>query len=206
MQHANQRSPWEKMYESKRETDFSWFQFYPKTSVDLIKDLHLDLHSKIIDIGGGDSHLVDALLDLGYTHIYVLDISEKTIERAKVKLGEKSRLVNWIISDVTEFKSAVQFDLWYDRAAFHFLTDKASADQYCAIAKKIIRDRGHLIIGTFSEKGPDKCSGLEIKKYSDITLEAVFKNGFEKIRCLEENHITPFHTNQSFTYCVFTRK
>ncbi len=196
---------WDTIYESKAESDFSWFQPYPKASVDFINLFNLNKEAKIIDVGGGDSHLVDALLDLGYRNIYVLDISAKAIERAKQRLGAKANSVNWIVSDVTEFESATQFDLWHDRAAFHFLTSEIAVSKYLSVVSNNIVSKGHLVLGTFSENGPQKCSGLEIQRYSQISMSTLFDREFKRIKCIEENHLTPFNTTQNFLFCSFEK-
>lgn len=197
---------WEKIYETKEEKDFSWFQLYPKTSIEFINLFKLPKDAKIIDIGGGDSHLVDALIELGYTNIYVLDISTNAIERAKKRLGDKAKTVQWIVSDVTEFKTTEQFDFWHDRAAFHFLTSEAQIAQYLSIVSNSIKLAGHLVLGTFSENGPKKCSGLEIKQYTEASMSSLFQKDFVRIKCVEENHPTPFNTIQNFVFCSFQKK
>ncbi len=196
---------WEKVYD-KEEVELSWFQPYPKTSMGFIELLDLPHTANIIDIGGGDSHFVDALLEMGYQNIWVLDISSKAIERAKKRLGKKSSKVNWIISDVTEFRSPVQFDLWHDRAAFHFLTTEDSIYKYVSIAEDAVKQNGYLILGTFSETGPQKCSGLEITRYSEASMSARFEVGFERIKCIHDSHTTPFNVIQNFLFCSFRRK
>lgn len=197
---------WDKIYNTKEEKDFSWFQPYPKTSIEFIKLFNLPKNARIIDIGGGDSHLVDALIELGYTNIYVLDISAKAIERARQRLGEQAKIVNWIVSDVTEFDSEVQFDFWHDRAAFHFLTTEDQISKYLDIVRKSISPNGYLVLGTFSEKGPEKCSGLEIKQYSETSMSSLFEMDFKRIKCIEENHSTPFNTLQNFVFCSFQKQ
>ncbi|HYJ38006.1 MAG TPA: class I SAM-dependent methyltransferase [Chitinophagaceae bacterium] len=196
---------WEKVYD-KEEMQLSWFQHYPRTSMEFIKLLNLPYTANIIDIGGGDSHFVDALLEKGYQNIWVLDISSKAIERAKKRLGENSLKVNWVISDVTEFQPSVQFDLWHDRAAFHFLTTENNIYRYVSIAEDAIKQKGYLILGTFSESGPEKCSGLEIRQYSEASMSARFEVGFDRIKCVHEDHKTPFNTVQNFLFCSFRRK
>lgn len=197
---------WEKIYETKEESDFSWFQAYPKTSIEFIHLFNLPKDAKIIDIGGGDSHLVDALIELGYTHIYVLDISAKAIERAKARLGSKAELVEWIVSDITAYQSDVVFDFWHDRAAFHFLTTETQIVRYLSIVSTAIKSEGFLVLGTFSENGPTKCSGLEIKQYTEASMSALFQKDFKRIKCVEENHTTPFNTMQNFVFCSFQKR
>lgn len=194
---------WNTIYQSKNENEVSWYQEYPATSINLILKLKLPLSAPIIDIGGGESHLVDALLDLGYTNISVLDISEKALEKSKNRLGEKSKLVKWIVTDVTEFKPTEKYDLWHDRAAFHFLITEEHIETYISIAKKTINLNGFLIIGTFSENGPVKCSGLDIKQYTNESLNDKFGNSFNQIYFQYSDHSTPFGTTQNFLFCTF---
>lgn len=202
----NSRQHWENVYSVKAEDEVSWFQQYPKTSMEFVALFNMPLSANIIDIGGGDSHFVDALLHKGYQNIWVLDISATAIERAKQRLGTKAANVHWIVSDVTEFKPPVQFDFWHDRAAFHFLTTEDKIYKYVSIAEDAIKQNGYLILGTFSENGPKKCSGLEIKQYSETSMSARFEIAFDRIKCIEENHLTPFNTVQNFLFCSFRKK
>jgi ubiquinone/menaquinone biosynthesis C-methylase UbiE len=155
---------WENVFTTKQETEVSWFQPYPKTSIEFVKLFNLPFDANIIDIGGGDSHFVDALLEEGYQNIWVLDISENALSRAKKRLGEKANKVNWVVSDIIDFIPNITFDFWHDRAAFHFLTTEENINKYVGIAEKGIKANGILVLGTFSETGPTKCSGLEIKQ------------------------------------------
>lgn len=200
------RNHWNKIFSAKKAGEVSWFQSYPGISMDFIEWFQLPVESNIIDIGGGDSHLVDVLLENGYRNIWVLDISEKAIDRAKERLGEKAEKIHWVICDVVDFEPPVSFDLWHDRAAFHFLIEKDKIKKYVSIAGNSVRQNGHLILGTFSEQGPDKCSGLETKQYSEVSMSRQFKNTFDKIRCIHEDHITPFHTTQNFLFCSFRKR
>ena len=197
---------WEKVFSTKAEDEVSWFQPYPKTSVGFVEMFNLPLDANIIDIGGGDSHFVDALIEKGYKNIYVLDISASAIERAKQRLGERASGVHWIVSDVTEFEPTVQFDFWHDRAAFHFLTTEDKIYKYVSITEDAIKKNGYLILGTFSENGPKKCSGLEIKQYSEASMSARFEVSFDRIKCITEDHTTPFNTVQNFLFCSFKKK
>ncbi len=205
MEQLEMKQHWEIIYSTQDEKNFSWFQEYPKTSVEFLLLFHLPLTANIIDIGGGDSHFVDALIELGYQHIYVLDISAKAIDRAKERLGERASKVNWIVADVTTFITDIQFDLWHDRAAFHFLTTKKAIDKYVHKAERSIIPKGFLVLGTFSEDGPEKCSGLEIKQYSEASMSKRFAQHFERIKCVKENHTTPFDTQQNFVFCSFRK-
>jgi SAM-dependent methyltransferase len=200
------KSHWENIYSGKAENEVSWFQPYPKTSVEFLELFKLPLTANIIDIGGGDSHLADILLDKGYKNVWVLDISANAIERAKRRSGEKAGKVHWIVSDITEFEPPVQFDCWHDRATFHFLTTEDKVNKYVSIAEAAIKKDGYLVLGTFSEKGPEKCSGLEVKQYSEASMSARFENSFDKIRCTYEDHVTPSNAVQNFLFCSFKRK
>ncbi len=171
-----------------------------------IADAGLAKDAAIIDVGGGESKLVDALLNGGYTNVTVLDISAKAIERAKERLGNKASKVHWIVSDITDFEPPVQFDFWHDRAAFHFLTTEEKIYKYVSTAEDAIKRAGYLILGTFSENGPIKCSGLAIKQYSEASMSARFEIAFDRIKCIQEDHITPFKTIQNFLFWSFKRK
>jgi SAM-dependent methyltransferase len=171
-----------------------------------VEQLQLPLHANIIDVGGGDSHFADALLDKGYENIYVLDISAAAIEKAKQRLGDRASKVHWIVSDVTQFEPPVQFDLWHDRAAFHFLVTEDQICRYVTIAEAGTHENGYLVLGTFSEDGPEKCSGLTITQYSEGSMTARFSAAFNKLQCITEDHITPFSTVQNFVFCSFKKK
>jgi len=197
---------WDEVYSTKAADEVSWFQPYPKTSMEFVALFNLPLDANIIDIGGGDSLFVDALFDKGYRNIYVLDISIKAIEKAKQRLGNKANNVHWIVSDVTAFEPPVQFDFWHDRAAFHFLTTEENIYKYISIAEDAIKKNGCLILGTFSENGPQKCSGLAINQYSEASMSARFEVAFDRIKCIEEEHTTPNNTTQNFLFCSFIKK
>ena len=194
---------WDLVYETKNPDQVSWTQEIPKTSLDFIHSFSINKKSKIIDIGGGDSKLVDYLLNEGFENITVLDISEKALEKAKTRLGNKAANVNWIVSDVTEFEPPTTYDVWHDRATFHFLTTSQEILKYITTARKFVNK--YLTISTFSEMGPLKCSGLNIKQYTEEALNNELKNGFSKIKCVHENHITPFNTTQNFLFCSFKK-
>jgi SAM-dependent methyltransferase len=198
------RKHWETVYENKNPDQVSWTQEKPETSLEFIHSFGLKKTAKIIDIGGGDSKLVDYLLDAGFENISVLDISAKALEKAKNRLGERANKVNWIASDISEFKPNMTFDLWHDRATFHFLTTPDQIKKYMILARKSVN--GFLTIGTFSQDGPNKCSGLEIKQYNEQQLTSELKNGFDKIKCVTRDHLTPFGTAQNFLFCSFKRQ
>ena len=200
---ASAKKHWETVYETKNAGEVSWTQEIPKTSLDFIHSFNLAKTAKLIDIGGGDSKLVDFLLEEGFEDITVLDISAKALEKAKQRLGDLAGKVKWVVNDITEFEPPTTFDLWHDRATFHFLTNKDQITRYMNTARKAVK--GYLTIGTFSDNGPKKCSGLDIKQYNEQTLTAELQNGFDKIRCITEDHITPFNTTQNFLFCSFKR-
>ena len=197
---------WENVFTTKQETEVSWFQPYPKTSIEFVKLFNLPFDANIIDISGGDSHFVDALLEEGYQNIWVLDISENALSRAKKRLGEKANKVNWVVSDIIDFIPTVTYDFWHDRAAFHFLTTDENINKYVGIAEKGIKTNGILVLGTFSETGPTKCSGLEIKQYSETSMSSRFELSFDRLKCITEEHQTPFNTTQNFLFCSFKKK
>ncbi len=195
---------WEIVYETKNQDEVSWTQEIPKTSLAFIHSFGLDKSAKIIDIGGGDSKLVDHLVDQGFENITVLDISEKALEKAKIRLGEESKKVTWIVSDILDFEPTETYDVWHDRAAFHFLTTRDEIEKYKSTVNKA--GDGFLIIGTFSENGPLKCSGLEISQYSEEKLTSTFEDNFDKIDSVLEDHQTPFGTTQNFLFCSFKNR
>lgn len=201
----DKRKHWENVYQTKALTEVSWYQPIPQTSLNLLQQYTIPSDAKIIDIGGGDSFFVDHLLQLGYNNITVLDISEEAITKAKKRLLNNSEKVNWIVSDITDFKPNIKYDFWHDRAAFHFLTEEQDIASYLQAAKDGISDNGILAIGTFSESGPLKCSGIPIKQYSRSALEARFTPDFELLDSFTVDHKTPFDTVQNFTFGVFKK-
>ena len=194
---------WEDVYQNKKPNEVSWLQEIPKMSLEYIQQLNIPLSAKIIDIGGGDSYLAEHLLEKGYTNITVLDISENAIYRAKQRLGVNANLIKWINTDIINFKPTTTYDLWHDRATFHFLTTPESIDKYLLIVKEAVK--GKIVIGTFSNEGPTSCSGLKITQYDEPNLVEKFKSiGFRKNNCKIEEHKTPSRTLQEFIFCAFT--
>ena len=197
---------WQNVYDKKNENEVSWYQKSPKLSLEFVKSLNLSLDAEIIDIGAGESRLVDNLLEMGFVNLSVLDISSKSIEKTKKRLGLKSKLVNWIVSDINNFNPTKEYDLWHDRAAFHFLKDSVEIDNYVKLVKSSLHNQGNLIIATFSENGPLKCSGLEVSRYSENSISDLFKNDFELIKSQKSIHKTPFSTSQEFLFSKFKKK
>lgn len=205
MKNTDRKKHWETIYQTKQLNEVSWYQPTPETSIDFIKQLDIPITAKLIDIGGGDSFLVDYLLDKGFKDITVLDISEKAIERAKLRLGERAKQVKWIVADAAKFQPSEKYDFWHDRAAFHFLTDENDISNYIETAQKYINPKGVMIMGTFSENGPGKCSGLEIKQYSEKSITERLNGFFEKIKCITIDHKTPSGSVQNFLFCSFRK-
>jgi cyclopropane fatty-acyl-phospholipid synthase-like methyltransferase len=197
---------WQTVYANKKLTEVSWYQPEPITAIEYLKELKISKDASIIDVGGGDGFFVDYLLEHNYSNITVLDISENAIRRAKERLGEKANTVNWIVSDITEFKSKQAFDFWYDRAVFHFLTSDQDIDSYVDNLSNCLSNSGKVTIGTFSERGPRKCSGLDIRQYTAQQLEEVLSKHFNCHSCRKIDHPTPFDTIQNFTFCSFVKK
>ena len=197
---------WEKIYTTKEFKETSWFQAKPEVSLNIIESLGLSRKAEIIDVGGGNSYLVDNLLGLGYENLSVLDISEVAMDKARKRTGENAAKVNWIISDAADYKADNKFDLWHDRAAFHFLTDETRISNYLNNLKASVKQGGYVILATFSEKGPEKCSGISIKQYSAQDMEKLFERDFEIVRLENLDHITPWGDKQNFTFGLFRKK
>ncbi|GAA4149830.1 class I SAM-dependent methyltransferase [Chryseobacterium ginsenosidimutans] len=198
------KNHWKNVYETKNPDQVSWTQKKPQTSLDFIHSFGLKKGAKIIDIGGGDSNLVDFLLNEEYENITVLDISEKALEKAKERLGEKAKKIKWIVTDITAFEPTETYDIWHDRAAFHFLTNPEQISKYVEITEKAVSK--FMVLGTFSKDGPTKCSGLKITQYDEQSMAKQFERSFETIHCIKEDHATPFDTLQNFVVCGFKKK
>lgn len=198
---------WEEIYKTKDTTrEVGWYQRVPKTSLDLIQSTNIDKNSTIIDIGGGDSNLVDELLKRGFKNIFVLDISGASLEKAKTRLGERAKSVTWVDSDILDFDTDARFDVWHDRGAFHFFSEKRDISRYVEIAGTLIKPQGYLIIATFSIHGSKRCSGLDVTQYSEDSIKKTFSKDFNHVRSFEETHVTPFNTNLIFLFSVLQRK
>ena len=199
----NLKTHWETVYETKSPQEVSWTQETPRISLDFIQSFKFNKEVRIIDIGGGDGLLVDHLLDLGFNNVSVLDISAQAIERAKKRLGERAAMVQWIVSDINDFQPEGTYDLFHDRAAFHFLTAPSDIHHYASL---VANHAKNMIVGTFSTGGPLKCSGLEITQYDEISLVEQFQaQGFECIETKREDHQTPFGTSQNFVFASFRK-
>lgn len=202
----DRKEHWENIYATKALNEVSWYQPKPETSLEFIERSGCQKKAKIIDVGGGDSFLVDNLLEKDFSNVSVLDISENAVERAKKRLGQQAGKVSFIVSDVVNFNPEESvYDVWHDRAAFHFLRDQKDKEAYLNAVKKGLKPGGTLIIGTFSENGPLKCSGIEIQQYSLAEMQAFFGDEFEFIEGETLNHQTPFDTLQNFSFARFKR-
>lgn len=202
----DRKEHWNKVYDSKMPTEVSWYEPMPETSLTYIAECKLDRDAAIIDIGGGDSFLAEFLLARGFTDITVVDISEKAIQRAQRRIGEKADEIKWIVADASEFKPGRQYDLWHDRAAFHFLTTDEQVENYLKTVNRAVKTGGFLVMGTFSENGPTKCSGIEIRQYSIDQMQSLFSGSFSTLGCKNIDHGTPSGGTQNFTFCSFQKK
>jgi ubiquinone/menaquinone biosynthesis C-methylase UbiE len=205
LRNFDKKKHWNNIYQTKSSDEVSWYQRVPTTSLDFLKQFNLSRTAKIIDIGGGDSFFVDHLLNLEYQDITILDISEQAVERAKKRLGKRAENVKWIIADAANFHTGEKYDFWHDRAAFHFLTDEKEIKSYLNTLSKGVKPEGILVIGTFSDKGPEICSGIKIKQYSEKTMTDQLKHFFYKINCITVDHKTPSGSIQNFIFCSFRR-
>ena len=194
---------WENIYATKGMQEVSWFQKVPTTSLELINQVAKNKQDAIIDIGGGDGFLVDNLLGLGYTDITVLDISKNAIDRAKKRLGKLAEKVKWIVADITEFVPNKEYVIWHDRAVFHFLTEQQDKENYRKLLNTAVS--GYFILATFSDQGPNKCSGLEICNYAKQDMQAFFSASFRMTSSFKYNHPTPFGSYQNFIFSVFNK-
>lgn len=196
------KNHWEDVYSTKPACAVSWYQEHPELSLKLIHRTKLPNTAAIIDVGGGASTLVDDLVHLGYSDISVLDISRAALDLAKARVPSQN--INWIEGDITKIAlPESRYDIWHDRAVFHFLTEAEDRRLYVELLEKTLRPNGHVIMATFSETGPEKCSGLEVKRYSAEKLQKELGQGFKLVKHLFESHQTPFGSEQNFIYCHF---
>lgn len=200
----DRKAHWENIYRTKSPNEVSWTQAVPRLSLDWIAAAHLSADAKIIDIGGGDANLVDHLLQMGFNDLSVLDLSKAAIERAQHRLEGDAEKVNWIESDILDFRPQTRYDLWHDRAAFHFLTEPSAIHRYVKTVKEFVNS--DVIIGTSSTDGPQKCSGIEIKQYDTQSLADLFAPEFTLVKSVLHDHVTPFNTVQSFVFVHLKRR
>ena len=200
----NRKEHWDAIYTTKAATEVSWYQPEPQVSLDLI-EMASPAHGRIIDVGGGASLLVDKLLVAKFQKIAVLDISAVALDRARVRLGERAKFVEWIVADVTWGLDVGEFDVWHDRAVFHFLTDEGDRRSYVELVSRTLPIGGHLIVGTFALDGPPKCSGLDVCRYDAATLSQELGAGFSLVHHLGHTHMTPGGKPQTFFFGLFRR-
>ena len=201
----NRKDHWERVYQKQSPTEVGWYQAYPERSLQLINNSCMGTSYRIIDIGGGTSKLSEHLLDQGYTKLTVLDISGNSIEKAISHLGEKSSGINWIEADVTKYSFNEQYDVWHDRAVFHFLTEAEERKGYLHSLNQALTLNGHLIIATFSLDAPLKCSGLSVARYSPETLHNELGDNFNLVEYFLQDHVTPSGVSQNFIFCRFIK-
>lgn len=197
---------WEDVYRRKSPDDVSWYQPSLRTSLELIDRIRLAPTAPIIDVGGGASTLVDDLLGRGFTDLTVLDISGAALGTSRRRLGERAREVTWLEADITAAPLPEgRYQLWHDRAVFHFLTDPAARLRYVDVARRALVPGGHIVVATFGPQGPEKCSGLDVVRYDPDSLHGEFGAPFVPVSHVEERHTTPWGSVQEFVYCYCTR-
>ena len=197
---SDRKKHWERIYQDKSPLEVSWYQQKPSLSLQLIKNTGVDSNAAIIDIGGGASTLVDNLNEYGYTNISVLDISSNALTHAQRRLGSHGERIKWIVADITSFNTSVKYDVWHDRAVFHFLTEHSDRQKYVSVLQRSLKPNGHLIMAAFAIGGPTKCSGLDIVQYDSNKLQAELGDTFELVEQADEVHQTPSGGEQQFGY------
>ena len=196
------RSHWESVYKHKDPTNVSWYQKHPKISLEMIERTGVNKDAEIIDVGGGTSTLIDDLILNGYENVTVLDIADVAVRLTKTRIGNNTTLAKFITADITDVQlPPFYFDVWHDRAVFHFLTNPLDRKKYVEVVLNSVKPGGHVIVATFGPDGPDHCSGLEIIKYSPDALHDEFGKNFDLLHHITEEHATPFRTQQQFIYC-----
>lgn len=202
----SRKDHWDRIYQKHSPLEVGWYQAYPENSLKLIKNTDRGTDSSIIDVGGGTSMLSKHLLDQGYKKLTVLDISGNSIEKAKSELEEKSNEIKWIEADATKYSFMEQYEIWHDRAVFHFLTKTEDKKGYINSLNQALKLNGHLIIATFSLDAPPKCSGLSVVRYSPETLQNELGDNFFLAETLVEDHVTPSGVKQNFIFCRFIKR
>lgn len=205
MGEVGRQARWESVYTTKGENEVSWFQQSPTPSLDLIM-MQAEPTSAIIDIGGGASRLVDHLLERGLEDVTVLDLSAAALAADKVRLGARAERVNWIVADVTSWEPARAYDIWHDRAAFHFLTEASDRAAYISRIERGLKIGGHAIIATFAPDGPEKCSGLPVARYDSASLAQTLGAAFRLIHTQRHEHATPWGARQAFQFSILRRE
>ena len=202
----DRKTHWEDVYLATAADELSWYQTHPTLSLNLIESTRVAKTGSLIDVGGGDSTLVDHLLTQGFEHVTVLDIASAALNRAKARLGDRANRVTWIESDVTALRSSKTYDVWHDRAVFHFLTEEEERTRYLESMNRVVSAQGHVIIATFAYEAPPTCSGLPVVRYSPQFLATAVGKDYEFVESVEQLHRTPGGKKQPFIYCRFTRR
>jgi SAM-dependent methyltransferase len=202
---TDRKAHWENIYTTKGEAEVSWFQETPVPSLELLELVGAQPSSAIIDIGGGASRLADCLLARGFENITVLDLSATALASARARLGDKGDKVKWITADATQWRPPENYDVWHDRATFHFLTREEEQNAYIQRLRQALRRGGHAIIGTFAPDGPEKCSGLPVARHDAESLSAILGAGFVLVDSRRHEHATPWHSVQKFQFSTFRR-
>ena len=203
---SDRTTHWQNVYATKGEAEVSWFQDTPAISLEMIRAASPDQNAAIIDIGGGASRLVDALLHDGYRNLAVLDISANALDAVKQRIGAAASAVDWIVADVTTWQPVKSYDIWHDRAAFHFLTDPHDRAAYVERLRSAVAAGGHVIIATFAPDGPEKCSGLPVQRHDSASLSAELGPEFELVETRSDIHRTPWQSTQAFQFSRFRRR
>lgn len=198
---SEQERHWRRVYETKAADEVSWFQASPAPSLDMISKAGLAPGARIVDVGGGASTLIDHLLDQGF-QVTGLDIADSALDVARARLGDRSARATWIATDVTTWRPEAQFDLWHDRAVFHFLTDPGRRAQYIAALRAALAPSGWVVMATFGPEGPEKCSGLPVRRWSAQGLAAELGDDFRLVEAADETHLTPGGSGQVFTWAL----
>ena len=197
---------WQSVYRDKAPAQTSWFREHLDASLRLLDGLHLPAATPVIDVGGGRATFVDDVLARGFFDVTVLDIAEPALRDARERLGPSAARVTWLVADIIEAQLALaRFGLWHDRAVFHFLVDADARQRYVAQAARAVRPGGYAIVATFAADGPERCSGLPVRRYGAAQLAAEFHPAFERVGDAREEHNTPWGTTQPFTYVVLRR-
>jgi SAM-dependent methyltransferase len=205
MNNASRSAHWESVYATKAENEVSWFQEDPAPSLELLDMARPTPESAILDVGGGASRLVDRLVARGFHKVTVLDLSPSALAAAKARLGDQAKHVQWVVADVTTWQPPQFYDLWHDRAAFHFLTDDTARSAYVERLKKALKPGACVIIGTFAPNGPERCSGLPVTRHDAVSLAAALGAEFELIDTRPHEHVTPWGSTQHFQFSSFRR-
>jgi SAM-dependent methyltransferase len=201
----DRRGHWERIYGDRKPDEVSWFQETPQLSLELIRQSGIPKSGSLIDVGGGASRLVDHLLDLDFARISVLDISPRALNHARERLGARAKQVNWIEADITTYVSAETYDLWHDRAVFHFLAEESDREKYVDCVMRSLKRGGTLILSSFAPDGPATCSGLTVRRYDANLVRNELGSEFELMSEIGESHVTPWKTVQKFAHFLFNR-